>query len=165
MRLVKTTSLAATLALAACSNGPSQTQIETAEQGMKTCVLGAPAGVFPTHAPTLKNIQIAPASLAAKSSDFTVSGDLPSFKGKGVFKKKSIDADYNVGITFANVAGAGTASLTGARDSLPYGGMNAVIMTPEPLDINKPYQGINLKVVLDGLKTCSDARQVALNPK
>lgn len=153
---------AAALALSACTQGPSDDEIQSAQNEFKAC---ATAALQNTPLQNVKaeltglSAPIKPAAVA----DFSVSGGFAPYEEKIEIKKKEVvgkvDDAY---LTFTTAAGAGSAKLSGYNNSIANGGANISIAKDLKLSDGE-IRGIKVGPAHAQLQQCANTARATLN--
>ena len=156
--------VSAALATAACSNGPSNTEISDAQTKFASCA----TDVLKKDAAQLTGIKAELTNLDAKTkpanADFRVSGALPPSQQEVEWKGKKIKADVSASISFKSTSDVQTISVSGYKNALANGGANQVFGDEFKPDAGEKY-GVNLTTAYPKLQNCANETRGALFPK
>lgn len=161
--------LAAALATAACSSGPSAEQKQDAQTEMKSCA----DNVLKKYAPQLSEVTArldgidAPNYVKKDQPDFTVRGNLAPYEEKSGEGKKMATDKYDVGLAFESEAGKLSATLAGMKTSTDQEGRtrNFPLFSQDVDVASNDFKGIDIAAVLRETRACAVSAQNKLGLK
>lgn len=166
--------LAAALATAACSSGPSKQQKDDAQSEMRTCMgVGNAKGLMARYAPKLTGVAAqldgldAEKITAQKYPDFTIRGSLPSYTETSKDGKDTVTSEMNVGVTFKSVNGVFAATLAGSKTTTNQDGETRNFpFYSENIDVkSNNFKGMDVALILTEGQGCSIVAQQKLGLK
>ena len=156
--------VSAALATAACSNGPSDSDIADAQTKFAACA----TDVLKADALQLSDVKTELTNLAAEQkpahADFSVSASLPNSQTEIEWKGKKINAEVSASMSFKAKAGAQTIGVSGYENALANGGANKMFSEELKPDAGEKY-GVNVTVIYPKLQNCADTARAGLFPK